>query len=318
MKIQPLENELYDKIELLNRKVWENRLGRSAITSWLDNFNGRCQTKDVEKLHMLFLLSNFLYFGDAQMRELLKAAFRDLYKYPIVERLRRENQDTRNLGFIQKRFDEHLQATRFLGIGNPSESGCHMLYYFRQMNSLPKDLFINAYQMFKRDKRTKKRRLAYGRVKKFVFLDDFCGSGSQVIEYAKAMVQEAKELNPQLEIEYHVLFGCRKGVNRVKFSRVFDRVSCLVELDETFTCFGRSSRFFHAAPLEIKKQIAKDICLEYGSHLWPNFPLGFGNCQLLIGFHHNTPDNTLPIFWWDESAPPWQPIFKRYPKIVYF
>jgi hypothetical protein len=266
---------------------------------------------------MLFLLSNFLYFGSNQMRELLKAAFRDLYKYPIIERLRKENNDTRNLAFIQNRFDQSLQATRFLGVGNPSESGCHMLYYFRQMNALPKDLFINAHQIFKRDRRSGTRRLASGRVNTYVFLDDFCGSGSQVVEYSKALVEEARELSPRLQIEYHVLFGCRKGVSRVRRSRLFDRVSCLIELDETFTCFGKKSRFFHSAPPQIAKQTAKAICREYGARLCPDFPLGFGNCQLLLGFHHNTPDNTLPVFWWDEPAPPWEPIFRRYPKLAY-
>ena len=42
--------------------------------------------------------------------------------------------------------------------------------------------------------------------------------------------------------------------------------------------------------------------------------LGFKDCQLLLGFNHNTPDNTLPIFWYDEKNYNWYPIFKRYKK----
>ena len=30
--------------------------------------------------------------------------------------------------------------------------------------------------------------------------------------------------------------------------------------------------------------------------------LGYRDSQLLIGFQHNTPDNTLPIIWYDEQA----------------
>ena len=40
----------------------------------------------------------------------------------------------------------------------------------------------------------------------------------------------------------------------------------------------------------------------------------FRNGQLLIGFHHNVPDNTLPILWFDSPNADWRPIFRRYPK----
>ena len=43
--------------------------------------------------------------------------------------------------------------------------------------------------------------------------------------------------------------------------------------------------------------------------------LGFGNCQLLLSLYHNTPNNTLPIIWFDEDNQLWSPIFKRYNKV---
>ena len=43
--------------------------------------------------------------------------------------------------------------------------------------------------------------------------------------------------------------------------------------------------------------------------------LGYGDGQLLLGLFHNTPDNTLPIFWFNEEGKEWYPIFKRYNKI---
>jgi hypothetical protein len=56
-------------------------------------------------------------------------------------------------------------------------------------------------------------------------------------------------------------------------------------------------------------------CEKYGQHLWAADPLGYKDGQLLLGFSHNTPDNTLPIFW-SEGHPPrlWEPMFKRYHK----
>jgi hypothetical protein len=53
----------------------------------------------------------------------------------------------------------------------------------------------------------------------------------------------------------------------------------------------------------------------YGRELWRLYPLGYRNGQLLVGFHHNTPDNTLPIVWKDDircRGRPWEPVFRRY------
>ena len=48
-----------------------------------------------------------------------------------------------------------------------------------------------------------------------------------------------------------------------------------------------------------------------------NSALGFGDCQLLLSLHHNTPNNTLPIIWYEEDDENWTPIFKRYNKVYY-
>lgn len=39
----------------------------------------------------------------------------------------------------------------------------------------------------------------------------------------------------------------------------------------------------------------KKIIEHYGSPLYSN-PFGHSDCELLIGFSHNTPNNTLPVF----------------------
>ena len=54
------------------------------------------------------------------------------------------------------------------------------------------------------------------------------------------------------------------------------------------------------------------MCKRVGAQLNPSAPLGYGGCQLLLGFAHNVPNNTLPIFWLQDEA--WFPVFKRYHK----
>src|SRR3546814_11982149 len=72
--------------------------------------------------------------------------FRDLYKYPIVEQIRQELGDSTDEVAIATRFGQELNATRFVGIGNPAESGTHLLYYFRQENYPTRARFIHTHE----------------------------------------------------------------------------------------------------------------------------------------------------------------------------
>jgi hypothetical protein len=43
---------------------------------------------------------------------------------------------------------------------------------------------------------------------------------------------------------------------------------------------------------------------KYGKKLYKNHMLGYKDSQLLLGLEHNTPNNTLPIFWSEKG---WNP-----------
>jgi hypothetical protein len=328
-------DELLGKIKILNDAIWDRRAKEPQIIDWLANFaipaNG---TEDERALHALYLLSQFMYFGSRQMRELMRVLFRDLYRYPIVEGIRKANGHTTDRTLIDRKFKVALDRTLFLGVGNPSESGCHLLYYFRQENGLPKTRFIHSHEVFERrrpdkwqifksmvfnwkDRYAGTLTLRDPGVDRYIFVDDFCGSGHQAAAYSTDIVEHIKALNPDIEVSYFVLCGTSGGLEVVRNKTAFDIVQCVFELDDSFQCFSVSSRYFPSPwPTEITEPFAEQMCREYGNSLDPGAPLGYGNCQLLLGFQHNTPDNTLPIFRCEElGGIPWTPIFKRYPKV---
>jgi hypothetical protein len=212
--MEPLMRSLKTKIKTLNETIWENRATDPAITEWLDNFTPSSSAGPDEVVHALFLLSNFMYFGDREIRGLLKALYRDVYRYPIVEAIRRAHNDTLDSSIIDPLFTAELHATRFLGVGNPSESGCHLLYYFRQENNLSKDLFIHTHQIFTRRGGSGSVQLRDAAVSRYIFIDDFCGSGKQGSEYSRDVVQDIKKLKPDAFVAYHVLFATAKGTKR--------------------------------------------------------------------------------------------------------
>lgn len=320
-----LEDKLLNKIMTYYSSIWRDRREDKIHEKWLDNFQRpNDESEPDERLNALFLLSKFMYFGNLEMRELLKCVFRDLFKYNIISNIRKANGDTLDLNFLNASFMNELRNTRFLGVGNPSESGVHLLYYFRQENALTKNLFFNAYEIFRRDIIVEKdihdyetRRLDFAlsdpSIRRYVFIDDFCGSGSQATTYSREIVDKIKELDSEIEVHYLMLFGTEIGVDHIKRNTSFDNVQSVFTLDDSFKCFSENSRFFQRPQEGIDKELCEKICLKYGSVLEPRIPMGYRNGQLLLGLFHNTPDNTLPIMWSDSSS--WTPIFKRYHKI---
>jgi hypothetical protein len=93
-------------------------------------------------------------------------------------------------------------------------------------------------------------------------------------------------------------------------------VDSVFEIDDSFKCLEPGSRIFPPSETIFDRNKTLAMCQKYGAQLCPAHPLGYKNGQLLIGFSHNTPDNTLPIFWAESKTPsPWIPMFKRYHKI---
>lgn len=313
-------DRLTRRIKILSEKLWEDHCKTPDLEAWLSNFDGRhLSDVDKERMHALHLLASVSYFGLRELRVLLRSLYRDHFRYPIVQSLRTQMGGTRDEAAIQDRFEEELAATRFVGMGNPAESGTHLLYYFRQENRLSKEQFVHEHELLTSAATDPSADFAHPNLKRVVFIDDLLGSGQQSISYSRTVLRDlrdvAKRQSKTIEFEYLVLFGSTEGLERARKNSSFDRVEAVSEIDTTYQTFGQDSRVFRKPPENIDKDASKTLATTYGTELWANFPLGYGNQQLLLAFHHNVPDNSLPILWHDEGTTPWIPAFPRHPKI---
>lgn len=120
-----------------------------------------------------------------------------------------------------------------------------------------------------------------------------------------------------MRASYFVIFATSCGLDEVRRSTKFDEVEAVFELDDTFRTLEENSRVFRTSDVALDRLAVRATCQKYGHLLWPADPLGYRNGQLLLGFSHNTPDNTLPIFWsgGEEAGKNWVPAFRRYDKI---
>jgi hypothetical protein len=307
----PDPDKLELKIKRLNEMLWERRVSGASLTKWLSRFSAPNPSGVDERHHMLYLLSNFLYFGNREIRELLRAQHELYVLRPIIAKIRRQLRDeggnAADVDEIDRRKNIAIGRTRFLGLGNPAESGPHLLYYYRQENRLRSHQFINPIQL---PGWAAEPEHCPANVDKYVLIDDFCGSSTQAGEFARDILRKARAACPQLDIAYYPLFATRTGIRMVRQMPEFSDAQCVIELDDSFKCFSDTSRFYKDNNL---KDEGYAIAKTYGDILLSDHPLGYKDGQLAIGFNHNTPDNALPIFWVD-WGPGWYPPFPRYNK----
>jgi hypothetical protein len=307
------------RLVTLDERVWEGNAGGPAIENWLQNFVGRAGANaDLEKLHALYLLSQFMYYGAREIRVLLKALYRELFLLPLARNIRAT---TNSEAEFQSKMEAERAATRFLGVGNPSESGVHLLYYFRQENMLGKNAFLDSAQIYTRatEAGVHLNVPRHRDVKRYIFLDDMCGTGETAVRYSADFLPDLIGANPDVELYYFSLFATTGGLDRVRKNTVFgQRCGAIYELDDSYKWANPNSRYLSNLPACLDSELLVGIAKHYGAALWPDHPLGYESGELLLGFFHNTPDNTLPVIWCElqnGSHEAWYPIFRRYPKI---
>lgn len=306
-------------LQTLVEHAWDREITWGQIQTWSANFSGTTVGIDVEQYHALVALSRFIFFGKRLVREMLRSLYRDHFEAPLIQRIRRRLRHSRDASLIRSTFEHEQAATRFVGLGNPSESGAHLLYYFRQINHLPKDLFVDFGAAFAESfpSGAKPTMRAHDfTVSRYVFFDDLVGSAQQATAYLATRLHRVRAAYPLLDLRFMSLFATKEGLAALNQPNLFNgKASCLFELDDTYKAFHPSQRYFSNSLAEFDLAVFQTLASQYGQQLFPGDPLGYKNGQLMLGFTHNTPDNTLPIFWNEGRSTPWNPIFVRYDKV---
>ena len=296
----------------LDREIWHEKLTEETITRWIEQFDGQLDTSENEQILALTLLSHFMFFGRLELDVLCQALYHEHLWYPIVSAYRQANGDTLNEAEIDHAVRNELNRTLIVGPGNAAESGAHLLYQFRIANDLPLKLFVSPVEL-----------LHYGRrqlrdIRRIVLLDDLCGSGTSAERFDRELIkplQRRRFGTRRFSVSYLTLFATRKGIGRAR--HLFHSGTAML-IDESHQVFGASSRYFRPgtrlSQTNLNIEQAGSILRHYGSNLYPSHPLGYRNGQLLLGFAHNMPNNTLPVFWSTAGSPRWQAVMPRHGK----
>lgn len=147
-------------------------------------------------------------------------------------------------------------------------------------------------------------------------VDDFAGTGSTIERGLKnlfAQVRSREAMNVfhrEKRILCYVLYAFPEALDalREKFSNI-DFLACHVFGDEVRALEDEAGIFEDKSELEF----AREVLLQIGTELTPQYPLGYGNMGALVAFHNTVPNNSLPIFWCAGKVndKPWKPLFPR-------
>ena len=296
IQTDPRMNKIFNKIMKRNQHLWKKFDGPDEIFKWLRNFS------DEDEICLaLMLANNILYYNIDEIRFLWKMILMNRVKLCLLDEIFGEG----DLPDIEKWFPEYLrEKCIFVGYGKAGKSGQSMVYTFRQSHNVNlKCMELFEFLHTSEDFSTKER---------VFLLDDFVGSGNQAkttwynkINH-KSFNDVSKE-NPHLKFIYLALIGFKEGKKVIEENTPM-KVILGEELDEKFKCFSDVSGIYKDSNKRIK---ARRVMEEKGRILY-KYPLGYDNMELAVAFHHNTPNNSLPVIWKRMEDGSWYPLFERF------
>lgn len=275
----PEKERLISILKRTIEKSWKIDLEIEAIYNWLSNFTGEVFDMEDEQHLALWLLCNFTFYNEDDVRHLCKSLY-NIFLHQVLEDFSVSTAD--DMGDI-------VSKIKYSAIGNASQSGSYLLYDFRHEAGLRIKKFFYPISLTS-DSETI-----------VAFIDDVILTGETAATFFEENLQGLKAK----KIYYISLFATDQAIKRLEKNGI--KVIYCSLLSERNKCFSPNSMLFTKYPDLLRP--THQIALHYGSKLMTKHPLGHGDSQFCFGFYYNTPNNSLPIFW--SSSNGWKPIFER-------
>ena len=188
---------------------------------------------------------------------------------------------------------------------NPAKSSYTLSRIFHQANQMPRKSVVLGANLEK--ELTQRKGL-----KALVLVDDLLGSGETSIKQLKFLNEKHGEKlhSSGVTVVIGAICASTEAIQKVEEAIKSTKFSVrLVANHRLEKCFSEESGIFESAE---EMQQAKNAATRVGKLLSSGHPLGHSDSQLLVVFHDNCPNNTLPILWCEREADPeWHALFER-------
>jgi len=176
----------------------------------------------------------------------------------------------------------------FSNIGNITSGSTHIIKLFQEVNGIKDDQII-AYSEI--SETTDKEIL--------ILLDDFIGSGDTYVDWYREHEEEITKKFSR--VYYCVLSAFERGIENIKKKSGVETIFGFKH-EITSMLTNRSDID------EQDKSSIKELIIKYSTRMPKCCIWGYDDCQLLITFEHNVPNNTIAIFWSENN---WIPLISR-------
>lgn len=283
-----------DRVEqLISRQIWQG-IDAARCRTWMQQF----QDRDIALLGAC-LLDSFIFRSRAQVEALLKSVFLGpelngaaaAHDFSLIEKLR------------SKKVDPGVRLSPVIRLDqSPTKSGTYVL------RLLARSLRLNEGWM----KWPQALPAEPMSVHTVILVDDFCGTGSQFSDFIKLTQFDAfMKARPKCKVVYVTAAAHTDGI--AKIAKDYPHIELLPA-----EVLGAGHHFFEGEALkrvrsavdgdELRQsydQLAADMKLG-GASIGP---LGFDDQALSYAFAHGTPNNTLPIYWYQSER--WSSLVDR-------
>lgn len=287
-----VESVKADSKQLIERGLWDIRMAR--FDSWSRQFCG-----PEEQFFAASLLDQLIFRTTQQFEAGLRALFRGNLNGKVFP-------DAQDLHLFQLISDQDDSKIRLVPVicetDPPTKSGPLVLRRLQRILQIRQKWMCWPWQAT--DDIGKKG------VETVIFVDDFLGSGRQFVKFFKQW--EFDKYTEGVRYFYAPVVAHQQGIDHLASQLP---VVCVVPAET----LGDSHAFFSNGVWErlgrgcISADEAKAWYLEFAGQkdIDPNEVgrLGYGDLALTFGFSHSTPNNSLPILWYETTS--WQPLLER-------
>lgn len=275
---------------LIQSRIWDS-ISEQSLDHWLSGLS-------LLKAELLgaYILDNLTYRTKDQYLSLLSSLVDQIFiTLP---------QDTEPLSFINaftSRLQHPIALSPVIGLNEPpTKSGPYILRLAQRKFRLKSTCMYWPNHLIQLEK-----------LKYVIFIDDFCGSGKQFLDFLNSI--NFKELLlkfPDLEVVYAVTTIHEHGYETIKknYSQIkIFYAEYLTHSNSNLLNDEFLDRYSINGFREKIREQYENVCL----HVKPSskFKYGYGSLGLSYSFAHSTPNNSLPILWMDSDALP--PLVER-------
>lgn len=287
---------------------WWNGIEKRDVENWIRNFGAS------EKLAEL-ILDNVIFYNGSQLKAYTRFLVNNLKQKVYMEVMRENHYLYIDDVVLDNKWSEYLSVTNFVPAAlqtDPTSSAHQVLGHWRSALGKGDSLFSTINDIEKNYKRG---------IRRFVLVDDFSGSGEQMLGVLKQKILfdgEEIELGllPNIIVDIEIIISVYVIHERAK-NTIGDEYPKIKEIyvdliDDDLNYLNEKSSIYEKVDINKRQEIIREIQKIVDDILESNKELLKLSSYVLnipIVFEHGCPNNTLLLLF--AHSDNWQQLFKR-------